>query len=324
MTSPSRGTAPETLTLALWAANLSEPIEGLEAWAARIEARMAEAAAEGARLLVMPEYAAEQWLAFKPAGLRPDEEIGWMAAQAPKALARLEPLAARHQIALLAGTMPWAVENGHRNRAWLILPDGRTIAQDKLVLTPGEQDPESWNLVTGDTLEIVEWAGLRLATLICLDIEMPALSARLARAELDLILVPSATEQLSGHSRVFGCAKARAVELMTAVAATGCIGAAPGTTQTPTNVSGAAVYLPCEPSLGHTGVHAETGPYDGAAGGAGPMLVARDVPLGAIRALRGGRAEVWPGAWPADHIVIREAEAGEGTRQEGLATRRAV
>lgn len=294
-----------SLTLALWATNLGPPVETVEAWADRVDARLAEAAADEARLLVMPEYAAEQWLSFKPPGLLPHEEIAWMAEQAPGALALLRPLVARHGVALLAGTMPWAVGGAHRNRAWLLLPDGREIAQDKLVLTPGEQDPASWNLSGGDEIRLVEWAGLRIATLVCLDVEVPALACRLAPLGLDLLLVPSMTAQLSGHHRVFGCARARAVELMCAVAVTGCIGSATGSTQNPTNVSGAAAYVPCEPALGHTGVHVAAGPFDGA-DGHDPLVIARNLPLGAIRRLRAGAAEVWPGAWEAGHVTVRD------------------
>lgn len=300
--------APLTLapfSLALWATNLSTPLNGLEAWAAHVEAKLAEVAAAGAKLLVMPEYACEAWLSFKPAGLAPEREIAWMAEQAPAALDLLRPLPARHGVGLLAGTMPWEAEAGFTNRAWLLLPDGRAIGQDKLSLTPGEQDPESWNLVPGDALRIVEWEGLKLATLVCLDIEMPALSMKLAALNPDLLLVPSMTGKLSGYSRVFACAKARAVELLCAVAATGTIGRAPGTTQNPTNVSACALYLPCEPSLGLTGVHGATAPT-GADPGDGPLLIARDIPFAEIRRLREAGAEVWPGAWRADHIAVIE------------------
>src|SRR3546814_12678616 len=71
--------APPPLTLApfslaLWATNLATPLNGLEAWAAHVEAKLAEAAAAGAKLLVMPEYACEAWLSFKPAGLAADQD----------------------------------------------------------------------------------------------------------------------------------------------------------------------------------------------------------------------------------------------------------
>ena len=51
--------------------------------------------------------------------------------------------------------MPWPAEDpaagraALRNRAWLLLPDGRRIAQDKLCLTPVERNPAGWNLTTG-------------------------------------------------------------------------------------------------------------------------------------------------------------------------------
>lgn len=296
----------DTLTIALWATNLSAPLNGLEAWAARIDAKLAEAARAGADILIMPEYACEQWLSFKPAGLAPAAEIGWMAEQAPTALELLKPLARKHGVALLAGTMPWTVDGSHRNRAWLLLPDGRAIAQDKLALTPGEQDPESWSLSTGDEIAVVEWRGLKIATLICLDVEMPALSSLLAPQGIDLLMVPSMTGLLSGYSRVFGCARARAVELMTVVAATGCVGRAPGTTQNETNVSGCAVFVPCEKELGFTGVHAATDPV-GDHDGDGPFLIASDLPIGLIREKRAGAAEVWPGAWSAAHVRVKPA-----------------
>ncbi|MHA1600921.1 MAG: nitrilase-related carbon-nitrogen hydrolase [Alphaproteobacteria bacterium] len=306
-----------TLSVALWVKNLAAPSQSIEAWVESIDQQMAAAAAQGADILVFPEYAAEQWLTFAPADLTPEAEIAWMAAQAPAALTGLEPLARKHGLALLAGTMPMvrdqpvtaaAGEPPHVNRAWLLLPDGRAIAQDKLCLTPGEQNPAGWNLATGDRLEIVEWRGLRLATVICLDIEMPALAALLAPCDLDLILVPSMTEKLSGYSRVFSCAKARAVELMSAVCAVGCIGKAAASKPRLSNTSGAAVYLPCEETLGHTGIFADLPPTDRAEG-PGPMLVARDIPVGALRALRHGKAEVWPGAWRADHVRVVEAPA---------------
>ncbi len=111
------------------------------------EAKMAEAAEAGAKILIMPEFASEQWLSFKPEGLKPTEEIGWMADQAPDAVALLNPLPEKYGVALLAGSMPWRVDgrsgDGFRNRAWLLLPDGRAVPQDKMALTPGEQDPPS-------------------------------------------------------------------------------------------------------------------------------------------------------------------------------------
>lgn len=299
--------APDRLTVALWATNMAQPLNGIDGWAAMVDRRMAEAREAGADLLVMPEYCSEQWLSFAPDGLPTGREIEWMAAQAEAALAAIAPLPARHGMALLAGSMPVACQPRTAdappflNRAHLLLPDGRVVRQDKLCLTPGEKDPEGWNLSAGDQVKIVEWRGVRLATLICLDVEMPALSSLLAPLGLDLLLVPSMTGKLSGYSRVFGCARARAIELQCAVAAVGVIGAAATGKPREGNFSGASFYVPCEAPLGYDGRLAELEPR-ASADDEGPLLVA-EVPLDALRALRQGQAEVWPGAWRADHVT---------------------
>lgn len=292
----------DSLTIALWPVAMADVPSSVEDAAARIDSRMAEAAAAGAGLLMLPEYLGEQWLAWAPPDLAETAEIAWMGECGEALLERLRPLPARHGMALLAGTWPARGAGGWTNRAFLLLPDGRLATQDKLCLTPSEQDPEAWSLRTGSEVRIVEWQGRRIAMLVCLDIEQPALAALLQAADLDLLLVPSMTRQASGHARVMDCAKARAVELLATVAAVGCIGSVPGLPPRP-NTGGAAVYLPCEPALGHDGIAVERLGI-AACDGQGPLVLARDLPLGTVRALRHGGAEVWPGAWPAAHVRI--------------------
>ncbi len=301
-----------TLDIALWATSIALPVNGIEAWAANVDAQMASAAKAGAKLLVMPEYAAEQWLSFAPEGLAASEEIPWMAAQAPSALEALRSLPARYGIALLAGTMPVTRENGdnaaprHLNRAHLLLPDGRLFTQDKLCLTPSEKNPRGWNLATGNRVTIFEWEGLRVATLVCLDIELPGLAARLAPFKPDLVLVPSMTETEAGYSRVFSCARARATELYAVVCAVGVIGAAATGKPRAGYQSGAAAYAPSDNALGTTGVWAEI-PLASGVEGPGPVLLVKDLPTGRIAQLRDAGAEVWPGVWDAAHVEFVES-----------------
>ncbi|MBO6759108.1 MAG: nitrilase [Roseibium sp.] len=289
--------------IALWSLHLGFSPADTAAFAAHVEAGLARAADAGARLLMLPEYAIEACLAFKPDGLPETSEIPFLADCGAELVGRLRDLPARHGVSLLMGTMPVRVgDGGYTNTAILLTPDGREIRQDKLCLTPGEQDPGSWSLQPGRVLHTFELDGLKMAILICLDVELPALSCLLAGEDLDLLLVPSMTERLAGHHRVYDCAKARAVELMTCVTVCGTVGAARGTTQNLTNVSGAAVYTPCEAELGHTGLAAFAAPTDGA-DGEEPFLVA-DVPVESVRRLRRGGAEVWPGAWRAGHVAL--------------------
>lgn len=290
----------DTFRIALWSVNIGRPASSMEAWLERVEAKMLEAKAAGARLILLPEYVSECFLGWKPDSLRITEEVGWMAAQAPRAVEGMGQLVAKYGLSVVAGSMPWGTERGYTNRTFALLADGRSIAFDKLCLTPQEQDRDGWYLTPGDRLAVFELDGIRIALLICLDIEMPALASLLAPVEPDLLLVPSMTPLLSGYHRVYDCAKARAIELMTSVAVCGTVGGAPGAAVEQGSVSGAALYVPCEPELGFTGTAAALPPVDGK-GDEEPFLIA-DVPVGIVRGLRAGGAEVWPGSWSATHI----------------------
>ena len=307
----------ETITVALWATNLEIVAANLATWIAAIDTRMAEAEAAGARLLVMPEFACSQWLGFAPPDLTIDQQIAWLAALTPVALDGLRLLPPRHRIALLAGTMPFAEKCNHAsstprhfNRAFLLLPDGRVLTQDKLCLTPSEQNPAAWCLTPGAKFNVMMWNELRIAIVICLDVEFTSLFARLGKLDLDLVLVPAKTDLLSGYYRVFGCAKARAIELQTVVCVVGAIGSALAHPTVDTVIGGAAAFLPCEHVLGSTGIAAALEPQT-AASGLSPLLYAHNLPVGYCREMRHGaaEAEVFPGAWSADHVTVVDPAA---------------
>jgi hypothetical protein len=133
--------------------------------------------------------------------------------------------------------------------------------------------------------------------------------ARLGKLDLDLILVPAKTDKLSGYNRVFGCAAARAIELQTVVCVVGAVGSPLGHPAVDTVMGGAAVYVPCDSAIGHTGIAAALGPHP-AASGLSPILHARDLPVGYCRRMRHGEAEaeIWPSSWPADHVTIVDPE----------------
>ncbi len=119
--------------------------------------------------------------------------------------------------------------------------------------------------------------------------------------------MPAKTDRLSGYYRVFGCAKARATELQTVVAAVGAICTPLGTPAVDTVMGGAAVFLPSEAALGAIGVAAALDPHP-ASSGLSPVLFAHHVPVGACRRIRHGaaEAEVWPGSWTADHLALAD------------------
>jgi predicted amidohydrolase len=110
--------------------------------------------------------------------------------------------------AVVLGSVPFLDDAGALRNRVPILSEGREGFQDKIHLTPWEN-----RFSGGGPLRIWEFKGLRIATVVCLDIEIPELSVALRGKKVDLLLVPSATENVLGVERVGRCASARAVEL---------------------------------------------------------------------------------------------------------------
>lgn len=59
----------EHVSIDLWAANLEPRVQDLQTWLAALEARIAQTAARGGHMLVLPEFACAQWLNFAPADM---------------------------------------------------------------------------------------------------------------------------------------------------------------------------------------------------------------------------------------------------------------
>jgi predicted amidohydrolase len=301
----------EHISLDLWAANLEVQPPDLEAWLAGVERRLANAAARGAQLLAMPEFACAQWIAFAPPGLPPTGQLGWFAEIGGGALRSMATLVEHYGVALLPGTIPQAMgqRNGvpaFTNRAWLLTPRDGMFHQDKLSLTPLEAQAVAGATVPGDRVNVITCNGLRIAIAVCLDVEFTALWARLGQLDLDLILVPAKTDMITGYNRVFACARARAIELQTAVCVVGAVGEPLGRPATDTGVGGATAFLPCDVSLSLDGVFAALAPHAAAHGD--PVLIVPNLPVGQCRRIRNGaaEAEICPASWKSDHLTIRE------------------
>ncbi|MDH4540657.1 hypothetical protein [Sulfitobacter faviae] len=97
--------------------------------------------------------------------------------------------------------------------------------QNKLSLTPLEANGASGVTIAGTGINLFEWNGLRCVIAICLDAEYTALWSKLGELNLDLVIIPAKTDMITGYNRVFSCARARAIELQTAVCCVGAVGA---------------------------------------------------------------------------------------------------
>lgn len=301
----------EHVSIDLWAANLEVRPLDLASWLGRLEFRLAGAAARGAHLLALPELACAQWLSFAPPDLPASGQLGWLAEIGIGARQAMAALVEHYRVSLLAGTIPEHLgqRNGvpvYANRAWLLTPGGGMFHQDKLSLTPLEEQSAAGVTVRGEAVNVIDWNGLRIAIVICLDVEYTALWARLGQLDLDLVLVPAKTDMMTGFNRVFGCARSRAIELQTAVCVVGAVGQPLGYPATDSGVGGASAFVPCDVSLSIDGVIASSAPHPASAY-TDPVLLVPGLPVGQCRRIRNGaaEAEVCPASWQADHLTIR-------------------
>jgi predicted amidohydrolase len=93
--------------------------------------------------------------------------------------------------------------------------------------------------------------------LICYDAEFPLLGRALIEAGVEILLVPSCTEALSGYSRVRIGAMARALEGQCVVVHSPTVGPASWSQAVDMNTGAAAIYGPPDLGFPETGVLAQ-------------------------------------------------------------------
>jgi len=167
------------------------------------------AADGGARLVVLPEYAA----AFDPRGVGPAQ------AEPPDGpfLAALAALAAERSVVVVAGTVGAATgDERAENLVHVIGPAGHLGAYLKVHLYDAFGQRESDRFVAGDPQSaplVVDVDGLGVGVMTCYDLRFPEAARRLVDAGAELLVVPAAWaagELKADHWRTL--LRARAIE----------------------------------------------------------------------------------------------------------------
>lgn len=218
---------------------------------------VAEAAGQGADLLVFPEYGAMELASLAGAEVAGDLEqsLHAVAALNERVAALQAGLAQAHGVHILAASGPAFEGERPVNRARFFGPEGQQGHQDKQIMTLFERDP--WGVVPGGPLRVFDTVLGKVGVLICYDSEFPLLGRALVEAGAEIILVPSCTEALSGYSRVRVGAMARALEGQCLTVHAPTVGAAPWSPAVDENTGAAAIYGPPDMGLCPTGVLAQ-------------------------------------------------------------------
>ena len=229
------------------------------AFAERQAAVLGAAAAQGARVAVLPEYLSLELAATFDAGTRADLHASLAAIQRYREdwLALYARLAASLDMYVVAGTFLLAQGNGrYRNRCDVFAPQGAHLWQDKLQLTGFEK---SLGVIEGgDALKVFDLDGVHTGVAVCYDSEFPLPVRAQAEAGARLLLVPSCTDTDAGATRVrVGCL-ARALENRLFVAQSVTAGEAPWSPALDINTGEAAIFAPMDRGLPADGVVAQT------------------------------------------------------------------
>ncbi|MFW2542091.1 carbon-nitrogen hydrolase family protein [Primorskyibacter sp. 2E107] len=253
------------------------------------------AAGDGADLLVFPEYGALELATLDgpDAALDLERCIQATNARIPDADALHADLAAKFGVHILAASAPVLDESlapRPVNRARLFTPTGAMGIQDKQIMTRFER--EDWDIVPGGPLRLFDTALGRIGILICYDSEFPLLGRALAEA--DILLIPSVTEALAGHSRVRIGARARALENQCVTAMASLVGAAPWSEVIDISVGRGGLFGPPDTGFPPTGILAS-----GALNTPGWTMA--DVDPEAIRTVRRDGVVLNHAHWPEQH-----------------------
>jgi len=228
------------------------PIDAIASWdsyADKIAHWVADAAQNGARLLVFPEYGAmELARSFAPEVWSDlQQSIDFVGAMRGKIDALHASLAEQHDVVIVAASLPERDEDGvAHNVARVVSPKGRIGEQRKLMMTRFER--EQWHIAGGEEINVFKTRAGTFGVAICYDSEFPLIARAMSDAGASMILVPSCTDSAHGYHRVRVAAQARALENQCYVVQSPTVGEALWSPAVDVNVGAAGVFGP--PDLG--------------------------------------------------------------------------
>ncbi len=205
--------------------------------------------AEGAKLLVFPEYGAMELASLAGREIAADLHKSLDAVSDYQSLQSEvhAALANKHNVAIVAASLPCRHADGRAtNVARIFAPGGKSGEYHKLMPTPFER--EQWHISSGpaEGLTVFDLGFAKVGLVICYDIEFPLIGRALAEAGAEIILAPSNTELEHGYWRVRTGCMARALENQVYTVHSPTVGPAEWCEAADTNAGSAGVFAPSD------------------------------------------------------------------------------
>lgn len=236
------------------------PVQTFEQFRDQVEALVETAKDYKTDLLVFPEYFTVQLLTLGNIRRPIQEQIRDLARQLPRYQELMAGLAQKHKMHIVGGTIPVMDDGDNRvfNDAFLFTPAGQIGVQGKLHMTRFES--EDWKISARSKLRIFDTEIGKLAIAICYDVEFPEISRAAARQGVNILIVPSCTDDRQGYLRVRYCSQARAIENQVYVVQACTVGSIPMVPAVSLNYGQAAILTPSDFAFSRDGILAEGNP----------------------------------------------------------------
>jgi len=233
------------------------PVTTFDQFRDQVESLVETAADYKCHLLVFPEYFTVQLLTLGNVRRPIQEQVRDLAGQADRFIELMSGLAARHEMYVVAGTIPMIRPGDDRvyNESMFFGPTGTVGVQRKLHMTRFET--EEWIISPGEKLRVFETSFGRVAIAICYDVEFPEIARAAAREGASILVVPSCTDDRQGFYRVRYCAHARAIENQLYVICSGTVGSLPMVPAVSLNYGQASILTPSDFAFSRDGILAE-------------------------------------------------------------------
>ena len=221
----------------------------------KITAWVAEAAGEGAKLLVFPEYGSMELASLLGKEIYSDlhQQLHGLQDLLGEWQGLQQQLARQFDVMVLSASYPVMHSSGvFRNRAYLYGPDGLLGYQDKLIMTRFEN--EQWFIHAGSEIKVIETDIGKVGINICYDSEFPLIARQQVEAGANIIIVASCTDTVAGFHRVRIGSQARALENQCYVLHSPTVGTAKWSEAVDMNHGLASVYTPVDYGFPDNGI----------------------------------------------------------------------
>lgn len=233
---------------------LLRPINSFDEFAKQVEFFVHSAEDYHCHFILFPEYFTMQLLSYmnEQAPGRAVRKLAQLTIDYEDLFTRL---ATQYKIYIIAGTHPIVQQGKLFNAAHLFTPHGRIFIQKKVHLTNAEKGP--YQMSRGHGFYVFHTDYGKIAILVCYDVEFPEASRLLAEAGVQIIFVPSCTDERQAFFRVRYCSHARAIENQIYMVVASTVGNLPYVPCMATNYGQAAILTPSDYFFARDGVAAE-------------------------------------------------------------------